>query len=395
MYAATGNGLPGLWISGTYARNNRFILTKAKNLTSMPAGLSLVSWQLWFRNRSSSMRTFALILFILSLFLSAGPVFGQYPTFQQLPKTQEETGQLIKNVEDQSIPQNQPGLVYEEIRVARQKTEQFNDQSGRVLPEEIHQLDASKITFQQTLESLENLAKNCGEKENPEQIRQSLQEIAGPFGLAFSDDGSALNHEIRKLLGTPPIEACKTLGNKQEIATLQSDFNSDSDKTRQLYTLQIALAGQLEKAWSTRLAKLEKLQSEQLQTFDLQKMVPYLVGIVCLFAVVMFLGVRMYDTSLQMELISSGQIIQFPTVMILLVIIAALAISKTISENTVSALLGGIAGYVLSQGIGRAAANAAQKQVALAGSIMGNPAPVPAPQPLVSAPATAASSKNV
>jgi hypothetical protein len=109
----------------------------------------------------------------------------------------------------------------------------------------------------------------------------------------------------------------------------------------QIYTQQITFADQLQKAWSTRLAKLEKLQTEQLQTYDLQKMVPYLVGIVCLFAVLMFYGLTKYDKVLQMELVTSGQMIQFPTVMILLVIIVALAIPKTISENTVSALLGG------------------------------------------------------
>ena len=87
-----------------------------------------------------------------------------------------------------------------------------------------------------------------------------------------------------------------------------------------------------------------------------------LVGIVCLFAVLMFYGLTKYDRGLQMELITSGQMIQFPTVMILLVIIVALAIPKTISENTVSALLGGIAGYVLSQGVGRAVAREAERR---------------------------------
>jgi hypothetical protein len=63
-----------------------------------------------------------------------------------------------------------------------------------------------------------------------------------------------------------------------------------------------------------------------------------------------------------MELITSGQMIQFPTVMILLVIIVALAIPKTIGENTVSTLLGGIAGYVSSQGIGRAVAREGERR---------------------------------
>jgi membrane protein YqaA with SNARE-associated domain len=44
--------------------------------------------------------------------------------------------------------------------------------------------------------------------------------------------------------------------------------------------------------------------------------------------------------------------------MILLSVITALSLSNKIQENTLGTLLGGIAGYVLAQGIGRAAARA-------------------------------------
>jgi hypothetical protein len=307
-----------------------------------------------------------LTIYVLVIFLLvANCVFGQDP-FLQLPRTSDEANQTSKNVEDQSIPVNQPGLVYEEIRVARQKAEQYTDAKSRSLPQFLQQLDSSKGVFQQTSASWQQSAKECQKTANSDQLKQQLQQYVN-FGVGFGTDSQNLPSEIRKLLSMQSKDLCKALATEQEIQSLRSASDADTDKLRQLYTQQITFADQLQKAWSGRLAKLEKLQTDQLQTYDLQRMVPYLVGIVCLFAVLMFYGLTKYDKNLQMELVTSGQMIQFPTVMILLVIIVALAIPKTISENTVSALLGGIAGYVLSQGVGRAVAREAERRAAISG----------------------------
>lgn len=306
---------------------------------------------------------FVLVILVV---LIANDAFGQDP-FLQLPRTSEEANQASKNVEDQSVPVNQPGLVYEEIRVARQKAEQYTDARSRSLPQYLQQLDSSKATFQQTSASWQQSAKECQKTGNADQLKQQLQQYVN-FGL-FGTDSSSLSSEISKLLSMQSKDLCKALVADQEIQSLRTASEADTDKARQLYTQQITFADQLQKAWSGRLAKLEKLQTDQLQTYDLQRMVPYLVGIVCLFAVLMFYGLTKYDRNLQMELVTSGQMIQFPTVMILLVIIVALAIPKTISENTVSALLGGIAGYVLSQGVGRAVAREAERRASITGDI--------------------------
>lgn len=74
--------------------------------------------------------------------------------------------------------------------------------------------------------------------------------------------------------------------------------------------------------------------------------------------------VRTFPPELQIEWVTSGQVIQFVTVMILLSVIMALGLSDILKENTLGTLLGGIAGYVLSQGVGRAAAQAVSRTVA-------------------------------
>jgi hypothetical protein len=54
-------------------------------------------------------------------------------------------------------------------------------------------------------------------------------------------------------------------------------------------------------------------------------------------------------------------------VMILLSVVMALGLAGILKENTLGTLLGGIAGYVLSQGVGKAAAAAVTQGLAAAG----------------------------
>lgn len=74
------------------------------------------------------------------------------------------------------------------------------------------------------------------------------------------------------------------------------------------------------------------------------------------FSILAILAVKLFSEQLQMEWVVSGQVIQFVTVMILLSVVMALGLANILKENTLGTLLGGIAGYVLAQGVGRAAA---------------------------------------
>jgi hypothetical protein len=123
-----------------------------------------------------------------------------------------------------------------------------------------------------------------------------------------------------------------------------------------------------------------------------------ILGTAC---VATILGIKLFDTDLQMEWVASGQVIQFVTVMILLSVILALGLSSKLSENTLGTLLGGIAGYVLAQGVGRSAArDVARSAVAAAAGAFGAapggpvlpaaPAPAPAAPPAPAPPAAGA-----
>jgi len=80
------------------------------------------------------------------------------------------------------------------------------------------------------------------------------------------------------------------------------------------------------------------------------------LGVIGAFSIGMLFMVRQFDTSIQIEWVASGQVIQFATVMILLSVVMALGLSGILKEESLGTLLGGIAGYVLAQGVGRAAA---------------------------------------
>lgn len=78
--------------------------------------------------------------------------------------------------------------------------------------------------------------------------------------------------------------------------------------------------------------------------------------VIGIFSVGTILAVKLFTPDIQLEWVASGQVIQFVTVMILLSVVMALGLAGILKENTLGTLLGGIAGYVLAQGVGRAAA---------------------------------------
>ena len=73
--------------------------------------------------------------------------------------------------------------------------------------------------------------------------------------------------------------------------------------------------------------------------------------------------IKIFPDDVVREWVESGQVIQFVTVMILLSVIMALGLANLLDGQTLGALLGGIGGYVLSQGVGRSAARSAMKEI--------------------------------
>lgn len=109
--------------------------------------------------------------------------------------------------------------------------------------------------------------------------------------------------------------------------------------------------------WSEKRNELEQKISELSKPAqsEMIKLLPYIIGTYLFFGLALFYITSRFKEESQLELITSGQLIQFATVMVLLIVIYTLGMSSVLTENTLGTLLGGIGGYVLAQGVGRTA----------------------------------------
>ncbi len=93
--------------------------------------------------------------------------------------------------------------------------------------------------------------------------------------------------------------------------------------------------------------------SNEVATARVAATMPWILVIIFSLGIVMMFGVRLFSPHIQAELVSSGQLVQFVTILILFGTLLALGLAEKLQEQTLGALLGGLAGYVLSQGIGQ------------------------------------------
>jgi hypothetical protein len=110
---------------------------------------------------------------------------------------------------------------------------------------------------------------------------------------------------------------------------------------------------------------------------------PYILAIIAGFALAIMILMYFYKEDIQMEWVASGQVTQFVTVMILLSALMVLGLTGVLHEQVLGTLLGGVAGYVLAQGIGRAAA---RSTLTAATATVPYPPAAPTPQVPPSAP---------
>lgn len=170
--------------------------------------------------------------------------------------------------------------------------------------------------------------------------------------IAAMSDPDAL-YALQQLLYSFPSESA--------IAEIPQVLQSTLENAeRQLADAQKS-ASSTAKAWGKRHTVLsDKLRELQTVTAtSLVERLPWLMAILAAFGVTAILLVRFFPEAVQDEWVASGQVIQLLTVVTLLLIILCLALAGIIKEDTIGTLLGGIGGYVLSQGIGRAAGRAA------------------------------------
>ena len=117
-------------------------------------------------------------------------------------------------------------------------------------------------------------------------------------------------------------------------------------------TRKSALEGELKSLQERRSNVLAEM-SEGAAAARVAKNIPVLMLIIFGVGAIVLAGLKLFSDDIQLELVSSGQIVQFVTILILLGIILALGLADRLKEEALGTLLGGLAGYVLSQGVGR------------------------------------------
>jgi hypothetical protein len=165
-----------------------------------------------------------------------------------------------------------------------------------------------------------------------------------------------------------PEEKCAILKEETTQRNVQDSFKEAALASRKYGENIDTLTKELSNLYERR----DSLSSSQTAIKNVTQNLPWILAIIAVFAFAVMGIVYFFESDIQMEWVASGQVTQFATVMILLSTLMALGLTDVLHEQVLGTLLGGIAGYVLAQGVGRATARATLNAAAAAG-----PAPPP------------------
>jgi IPT/TIG domain len=264
------------------------------------------------------------------------------------------------NAEEKSIPDNQIELSDELRRIddelARRRAElasydavskQLDDlkDSAAKLFQDIDVLDCTKVGG--TVPEAGNLA----------EIANSVLKLAPVSNEANPWAAISLGSN-QKLAPKDQCQGLKTaIGDANKRQSLLG-FIDNKHKENEAGKAQLGLL--IEALQKRRGALLQHVSAATAQTKvgdDLWKII-LVIGLLSVGTIVV---IRAFPSDVQGQWVGSGQVIQFVTVMILLTVIMSLGLAGILKENTLGTLLGGIGGYVLSQGVGKAAAEAVKQ----------------------------------
>lgn len=187
----------------------------------------------------------------------------------------------------------------------------------------------------------------------------------------ISQDAARYVGEGAKMLSNPaqvpdPNESCDVYRKKIVKATseLENTITASLKGYQDIEQEKRATIPVVSDAYGTRIERLKKALDDAQQkeaeksSTSLYKELWLIVLILGGVSITILILVRFFSAKAQLELIQSGQVIQFITVLLLLTVILAFGLTGNLKENTIGTLIGGLAGYVLSQGVGRAAQHA-------------------------------------
>lgn len=276
---------------------------------------------------------------------------------------------------EKNLPVQTDGLIEEKRIISDEISRLSNLTKYTGLSKEISKIDSDKQAINKALRQLESI--EC-EKLSQDGFPDDLERMRKEHASLMSDfDEMGLENPWDEaprqsvLSGSEPwtdSQKCvrwkKFFSDASASNSLQSsydelkrkyiEYDEESKKKKQKAEILISLLK------TRRQAVTERLSKEGAQA-DLTKSMWGFILAIGGFSLGVVAIITRFDRQIQFEWVASGQVIQFATVMILLVVIMSLGLTGVLKDNTLGTLLGGIGGYVLAQGVGRAAAREAMR----------------------------------
>jgi hypothetical protein len=331
-----------------------------------------------------------IFLFAISLscflYSSSALAVNYYPTLERYNPfsetidnaidSEEKTKKEIEKIETLE-PSKSPALNQDALIRARSQIDGYS-----FIPNQLEALKGISIpeirkNVTTAINKILTDVKNCDKasiKQNLLAIQRLLEPFnrlgIEPFEKTLSDMDIATLTDTVQFLQIDPATMC--LNYSQEKKSTESSLaqiNASVDIYEKQLNIKLSSlkdqsprADALKKAWEKYAEKLTRsIEDQSVPATKVADQLGIIIGVFCVFGILMFLSVAVFKDDVQFELIASGQVIQFATVMVLLIVVCVLGMSKFLTENTLGTLLGGIGGYVLSQGVGRAVNRAATR----------------------------------
>lgn len=292
---------------------------------------------------------------------------------EKRPTVDEVTARIEELIKDPALPENDL-VLYEEQRRLEDEIAKYRRFLVQLKPQrdELAIYDSLKSRANKVIATV--IALDCA-KASRDSLLDLMLEIRGigrdiflRVGFERTGQGSNPWDNVQQRLPAMNLkddELCKEISKAVGDSAKQKGLLEYFDSLKQIAQTRInedekaaaQLNGLIDRLQQRRAKVQDKLASRnpQQQLSNLLWVYILLIGMLSLASIA---GIKLFSENLQVEWVTSGQVIQFVTVMILLSVVMALGIASVLKEQTLGTLLGGIAGYVLSQGVGRAVAQA-------------------------------------
>ena len=286
---------------------------------------------------------------------------------QDTPTLEDVSARLAQLAEpEKGLPESEI-LLYEEKRRVEEELEEYRTLSRKMAASTKESNEAATKLSQNSKEFLQNVSGlNCDplDQKKVDELLRKLRSIQMSIFSDFdfqADENPWDSIRVSSRDKPEKSDVCLALKGIDENKRLELQLYIDNgikesektqDESKKLQTQSELLVHALQKRQAALQAKLSSRESQQTIS-DKLWLIILAIGALSIGTIV---TIKLFDQPLQVEWVASGQVIQFVTVMILLSVVMALGLANVLKENTLGTLLGGLAGYVLSQGVGRAAA---------------------------------------